>query len=187
MNRYCLRIRRRRRAAGRTGRRPRCRRLRRPSNCVFVPRHWAAAGVLVATETLSTWRPHVPDVLPTTSRLQTHDTPSMQASARAQPLGSGAQDPQNLDGPPQLFDEECDYRYVTACSARNWVYHPHFVLYNNLHQGIGPLTLKTWLRPWASAGSDTSRGPCRLSSDLYYTVKVRQRHRQTGYMVLWFD
>jgi len=47
-------------------------------------------------------------------------------------------DPQNLDGPVQLFDEECDYRYVTDCSAQNWVYHPYFVLYNNLDQGIGP-------------------------------------------------
>jgi len=31
------------------------------------------------------------------------------------------------------------------CSARNWAYHPCFVLYNNLDQGTG---LKTWLRPW---------------------------------------
>ena len=53
--------------------------------------------------------------------------------------GSGPH--QNLDGPPQLF-------YVAAgCSARNWVYHPYFVLYNNQHQEIGPPTLKTWLRP----------------------------------------
>ena len=38
--------------------------------------------------------------------------------------------------------------YVAAdCSPRNWVYHPYFVLYNNLDQGIGPPTLKTWLRP----------------------------------------
>ena len=38
--------------------------------------------------------------------------------------------------------------YVVAdCSARNWVYHPYFVLYNNLDQGTGPPTLKTWLRP----------------------------------------
>ena len=44
---------------------------------------------------------------------------------------------------PNFFDEEYDYRYVTACSAQNWVYHPHFVLYNNLHQGVGPPTLKT--------------------------------------------
>ena len=49
---------------------------------------------------------------------------------------------------PNFFDEECDYRYVTDCSARNWVCHPYFVLYNNLDQGIGPPTLKTWLRPW---------------------------------------
>jgi len=41
--------------------------------------------------------------------------------------------------------------YVAAdCSARNWVYHPCFVLYNNLDQGIGPPTLKTWLRPCIS-------------------------------------
>jgi len=48
---------------------------------------------------------------------------------------------------PNFFDEECDYHYVTHCSARKWVYHPYFVLYNNLDQGIGPPTLKTWLRP----------------------------------------
>jgi len=51
---------------------------------------------------------------------------------------------------PNFFDEECDYRYVTDCSARNWVYHPYFVLYNNLDQGIGPPTLKAWLRPCSS-------------------------------------
>ena len=39
---------------------------------------------------------------------------------------------------PNFFDEECDYRYVTDCSPRKWVYHQYFVLYNNLHQGIGP-------------------------------------------------
>ena len=39
---------------------------------------------------------------------------------------------------PNFFDEESDYRYVTDCSARNWVYYPYFVLYNNLDQGIGP-------------------------------------------------
>jgi len=59
----------------------------------------------------------------------------------------GVRTPPNLDGPPQLFDEECDYRYVTDCSPRKWVYHPYFVLYNNLDHGIGPPTLKTWLRP----------------------------------------
>ena len=40
-------------------------------------------------------------------------------------------------------------RYVTHCSARNWVYHPYFVLYNNLDQltkELYPPTLKTWLR-----------------------------------------
>ena len=26
----------------------------------------------------------------------------------------------------------------TAASAGNWVYHPYFVMYNNLDQGIGP-------------------------------------------------
>ena len=48
---------------------------------------------------------------------------------------------------PNFLDEECDYRYVTECSARNWVYHPYFVLYNNLDHGIGPPTLKMWLHP----------------------------------------
>jgi len=51
-----------------------------------------------------------------------------------------------VSGPPtqiwtdhsNFFDEECDYRYVTACSAQDWVCHPHFVLYNILDQGIGP-------------------------------------------------
>jgi len=52
--------------------------------------------------------------------------------------GSGGPDPPNLEGPPQLFDDECDYHYVTDCSARIWVHHPYFVLYNNLDQGIGP-------------------------------------------------
>ena len=27
-------------------------------------------------------------------------------------------------GPPKVLNEKCDYRYVTDCSARNWVYHP---------------------------------------------------------------
>jgi len=61
--------------------------------------------------------------------------------ARAQPLEvEGVRTPRNLDGLRQL--------YVAAdCIARNWVYHPYFVLYNNLDHGIGPPTLKTWLRP----------------------------------------
>jgi len=40
---------------------------------------------------------------------------------------------------PNFFDEECDYRYVTDCSVRNWVYHPYFVLYNNLDQDFKAL------------------------------------------------
>jgi len=50
---------------------------------------------------------------------------------------------------PNFFDEENDCRYITDCSARNWVglYHPYFVLYNNIDQGIGPPNLKTWSRP----------------------------------------
>jgi len=64
--------------------------------------------------------------------------------------GSGGDpDPQNLDGPPQLFWWRVWLRrYVKDCSPRNWVYHPYFVLYSNLDQKIGPPTLKTWLRPW---------------------------------------
>ena len=54
--------------------------------------------------------------------------------------GVGDRTPKIWTDHPNFFDEECDYRYVTDCSARNWVglYHPYFVLYNNLDQGIGP-------------------------------------------------
>jgi len=48
---------------------------------------------------------------------------------------------------PNFFDEECDYRYVTDCSPRNWVYHPCFVLYNNLDQGIGPPNFENVVAP----------------------------------------
>ena len=64
-------------------------------------------------------------------------------------LRAGSGPPKIWMDHPNFLDEECDYRYVTHCSARNWVYHPYFVLYNNLDQGIGPPTLKTWLRPWS--------------------------------------
>jgi len=61
--------------------------------------------------------------------------------------GSGGSGPPKIwTVHPNFFDEECDYRYVTDCSALNWVYHPHFVLYSNLEQGIGLPTLRTWLR-----------------------------------------
>jgi len=65
--------------------------------------------------------------------------------------GRGARTAKIWTDHPNFFDEECDYRYVTDCSARNWLYYPYFVLYNNLDQGIGLPTLKTWLRPCASA------------------------------------
>ena len=69
--------------------------------------------------------------------------------ARAQPLGvGGLRTPKIWMDHPNFLGEECDYRYITHCSARNWVYHSYFVLYNILDQGIGPPTLKTWLRPW---------------------------------------
>jgi len=75
------------------------------------------------------------------------------ADSMAQPLGGEGPDPppqkKNWTDHRNFFDKECDYRYVTVCSAQNWAYHPYFVLYNNLDQGIGPPTLKTWLRPWA--------------------------------------
>jgi len=53
--------------------------------------------------------------------------------ARAQPLrGLGGPDPPKFGWTTPTF-------YVAAdCSARNWIYHPYFVLYNNLDQGIGP-------------------------------------------------
>jgi len=64
---------------------------------------------------------------------------------------TGGRTPQIWMDQSNFFDEECDYRYVTHCSARNWVYHPYFVLYNNLYidQGIGP---QLWKLSCAPAG-----------------------------------
>ena len=64
---------------------------------------------------------------------------SMQGSNHWGVGGSGP--PKIWTDHPNFFDKECDYRYVsyvTYCSPRNWVYHPYFVLHNNLDQGIGP-------------------------------------------------
>ena len=61
--------------------------------------------------------------------------------ARAQPLGGRG------SGPPKFGWTTPTFYVAALCSARNWLYHPYFVLYNNLDQGIGPPTLKTWLRP----------------------------------------
>ena len=64
--------------------------------------------------------------------------------------GGGSGPPKIWTDHPNFFDKECDYRYVTDCSTRNWVYHPYFVLYSNLARPRNwtPPTLKTWLRPW---------------------------------------
>jgi len=49
---------------------------------------------------------------------------------------------------PPKFGRTTPTSYAAAdCSARNWIYLPYFVMYNNLDQEIGPPTLKTWLRP----------------------------------------
>ena len=38
---------------------------------------------------------------------------------------------------PPKFGRTTPTFYVAAdCTARNWVYHPYFVLYNNLDQGL---------------------------------------------------
>jgi len=52
--------------------------------------------------------------------------------------GLGVRTPKIWMDYPDFFDEECDYRYVTDCSPRNWVYHPYFVLYNNLTNELDP-------------------------------------------------
>jgi len=57
---------------------------------------------------------------------------------------------------PNFLNEECDYRYVTHCSARNWVYHPYFVMNNNLDQGIGPQLWKRDCAPGRDAGTGTT-------------------------------
>jgi len=74
------------------------------------------------------------------------------SNPRAQPLGVREdQNPppkkKNWTDHPNFFDEECDYRYATDCSARNWVHHPYFVLYNNLDKGIGPQLWKRGFFP----------------------------------------
>ena len=55
----------------------------------------------------------------------------------------------------------CDYRYVTHCSARNWVdlYHPYFVLHNNLDQGIGHPNFENVVAPlkWINIPSNWSK------------------------------
>jgi len=71
--------------------------------------------------------------------------------------GSGPRPPQkkkkrNWTDHPNFFHEACDYRYVTHCSARSWVYHPYFVLYNNLDQGIGPQLVKRGCAPAPTGG-----------------------------------
>jgi len=62
-------------------------------------------------------------------------TPAKRSRAHATTGGSRGSDPP----PKKKIGRTTPTFYVAAdCSARNWVYHPHFVLYNNLDQGIGP-------------------------------------------------
>ena len=50
-------------------------------------------------------------------------------------------------GPPK-FGRTTPTFYVAAdCSARNWVYHPYFVMYNNLDQGTGPPNFENVVAP----------------------------------------
>jgi len=91
-----------------------------------------------------------------------HSFRLMQLQGRNHWEDEGAGPPKIWMDHPNFFHEECDYRYVTHCSARNWVYHPYFVLYNNLDQGIGPPTLKTWLHP------------CAVKSIVVSTCKLNQ-------------
>jgi len=60
-------------------------------------------------------------------------------------------------GPPK-FGRTTPTFYVAAdCSARNWVCHPYFVLYNNLDQGIGPRNYGNVVAP-----VDMYRRPCGM-------------------------
>ena len=113
--------------------------------------------------------------------------------ARAQPLGrSGGPDPpppkkknnKIWTDHPNFFDEECDYRYVTDCSARNWAYRPYFVLYNNLDQGTGPPTLKTWLSPWCHGLKAHANLPLLTLRYVHYTHRSLHsiRLRQTIFL-----
>jgi len=83
-----------------------------------------------------------------------HQVPQVHNGVNMWPLGG--QDPlplpKKIGRTTPTFWMKSDDRYIADCSPRNWVYYPYFVLYNNLDQGIGPPTLKTWLRPciWAT-------------------------------------
>ena len=74
------------------------------------------------------------------------------------------------EGPdPPKFGRTTPTFYAAAdCSARNWVYHPYFVLYNNLNRGIGPPTLKTWFRPWFLPVIDITSALSAFASDIQH-------------------
>ena len=73
--------------------------------------------------------------------------------------GSGPPKQKNCMDHAHFLDEECDYRYVTHCSARNWVYHPYFLLYNNLDQGIGPPNFENVVAPLVQRTASTGNLP----------------------------
>jgi len=60
---------------------------------------------------------------------------------RAQPLGGWG------PAPPKIWTDDPNFYVAADSSARNWVYHPYFVLYNNLDQGIGPPNYENVVAP----------------------------------------
>jgi len=81
--------------------------------------------------------------------LQCFDTAGLVTGMTFGPYKCATTEGVGRSGPPKFGRTTPTFYVAVDCSARNWVYHPYFVLYNNLDQGIGPPTLKTWLRPWA--------------------------------------
>ena len=97
------------------------------------------------------------------------------------------------DPPPQkkkwmdhsnFFDEECDYRYVIACSAWNWVYHPYFVLYSKLHQGIRPPQL--WKRGCAPGTFNNRVISGRVMGRKFRPAVARLDRKRWSHSAKWF-
>ena len=75
--------------------------------------------------------------------------------------------------PPPKFGRITPTFYVAAdCSARGWVYHPYFVLYNNLDHGTGSPNFENVVAPLAS----NMQWPNTVHILCFSTV---QRHRRS--------
>ena len=70
------------------------------------------------------------------------------SEARAQPLGGGLA---GSGPPPPIWTDHPNFLRSCMLQCTKLSIPSAFVLYNNQDQGIGPPTLKTWLRPCSEA------------------------------------